>query len=58
MASDNGGGGGNAGVVAIVVIFVIIVAVALFVFGGQFMGGGKTNKTDVNIKAPVPTKSP
>jgi hypothetical protein len=35
---------------------VIIVAVALFMFGGQFFGGGSSKKVDVNVKAPVPTK--
>jgi hypothetical protein len=55
---ERGDGGGPA-VVAIVVIFVIVAAVAFFMFGGQFMNGGsKTNKVDVNLKAPVPTKSP
>jgi hypothetical protein len=60
MAEKNGGGGGsNAAIVAIVVIFVIIVIGAIFIFGGQFLGsGGSTKKIDVNVKAPVPTKSP
>ena len=61
MAENNGGGGGgnSAAVVAIVVIFVIIVIGAIFMFGGQFLGsGGNTKKVDVNVKAPVPTKSP
>jgi hypothetical protein len=52
------GDGGAPAVVAIVVIFLIVAAVAFFMFGGQFMGGGKTEKVDVNLKAPVPTKSP
>ena len=54
-----------AAVVAIFVIFVIIVVVALFMFGGQFLGaGGGTKKVDVNVNAPdaagkaVPGKSP
>jgi len=55
--SERGDGGGPA-VVAIVVIFVIIAAVAFFMFGGQVMGGSKTNKTEINVKAPIPTRSP
>ena len=54
-----------AAVVAIFVIFVIIVVAALFMFGGQFFGGGDgTKKVDVNVNAPaasgkaVPGKSP
>ena len=46
-------------------IFVIIVAAALFMFGGQFFGGGSgTKKVDVDVNAPatagkaVPGKSP
>jgi hypothetical protein len=58
MSRSNRGDSGGPAVVAIVVIFVIIAAVAFFMFGGQFLGGGKTDKVDVNVKAPVPTKSP
>jgi hypothetical protein len=59
MANNNSGGSGGPAVVAIVVIFVIVAAIALFMFGGQFLGaGGQTKKVDVNVKAPVPTKSP
>jgi hypothetical protein len=58
MSRSNRGDSGGPAVVAIVVIFVIVAAVAFFMFGGQFLGGGKTNKTDINVKAPVPTKSP
>jgi hypothetical protein len=39
-----------------VIFLIVAAAVAFFMFGGGF--GGKTNKTDVNIKAPVPTSSP
>jgi hypothetical protein len=56
--ADNGGGGGNAAVVAILVIFVIIVGVVLFVFGGQWFGGDKTKKVDVNISAPAKPGKP
>ena len=58
MADNNSGGSGGPAVVAIVVIFVIVAAVALFMFGGQLFNGGQTKKVDVDIKAPVPTKSP
>jgi hypothetical protein len=40
-------------VAAVVAIFVIIVVAALFMFGGQFFGGGDgTKKVDVNVNAP------
>ena len=53
---DNGDGGGSAGVVAVLVIFVIIVLVALFAFRGRLFGGGGTQKIDVNVTAPAPSK--
>ena len=53
---DNGDGGGSAGVVAVLVIFVIIVLAAVFVFRGRLFGGGGTQKIDVNVTAPAPSK--
>jgi len=53
---DNGGGGGSAGVVAILVIFVILILVLAFVFRGRLFGGGGTQKIDVNVSAPAPSK--
>jgi len=45
--------------VAVLVIFIVVVIAAVFIFGGQFFGGGiQTKKVDVNVKAPaVPGKS-
>ena len=56
MGDDGDGGGGSAGVVAVLVIFVIIVLVVLFAFRGRFFGGGGTQKIDVNVQAPAPSK--
>ena len=53
---DNGGGGGSAGVVAILVIFVILILVLAFVFRGRLFGGGGTQKIDVNVTVPAPSK--
>ena len=53
---DNGDGGGSTGVVAVLVIFVIIVLVALFAFRGRLFGGGGTQKIDVDVQAPAPSK--
>ena len=53
---DNGGGGGSTGVVAVLVIFVIIVLVVVFAFRGRLFGGGGTQKIDVNVTAPAPSK--
>ena len=53
---DNGGGGGSAGVVAILVIFVVLILVLAFVFRGRLFGGGGTQKIDVNVTAPAPSK--
>jgi uncharacterized membrane protein len=55
MGDDNGGGGGSAGVVAVLVIFVIIVLVVVFAYRGRLFGGG-TQKIDVNVTAPAPSK--
>ena len=53
---DNGGGGGSAGVVAVLVIFVIVILAVVFVFRGRLFGGGGTQKIDVNVSAPAPSK--
>lgn len=52
---DNGDGGGSTGVVAVLVIFVLLLLVLGFVFRGRLFGGG-TQKIDVNISAPAPSK--
>jgi len=46
------GGGGSTGVVAVLAIFVIIVLAVLFVFRGRLLGGGDTQKIDVNVQTP------
>ncbi len=50
--ADNSDGGGSAGVVAIVAIFVLVILGTLFVFRGRLLGGGGTQKIDVNVSAP------
>jgi hypothetical protein len=52
---DNGDGGGSTGVVAVLVIFVLLLLVLAFVFRGRLFGGG-TQKIDVNVTAPAPSK--
>jgi uncharacterized membrane protein len=56
MGDDGDGGGGSAGVVAVLVIFVIIVLVVLFAFRGRLFGGGGTQKINVDVQAPAPSK--
>ena len=52
---DSGGGGGSTGVVAVLVIFVIVLLALAFVFRNRLFGGG-TQKIDVNVTAPAPSK--
>jgi hypothetical protein len=51
MAED-GGGSGSVGVVAILVIFVLVILVGLYMFRGRRLGGGGSQKIDVNIQTP------
>jgi hypothetical protein len=53
---DSGGGGGSTGVVAVLVIFVIVLLALAFVFRNRLFGGGGTQKIDVNVTAPAPSK--
>jgi uncharacterized membrane protein len=53
---DNGDGGGSTGVVAVLVIFVLLLLALGFVFRGRLFGGGGTQKIDVNVSAPAPSK--
>lgn len=53
---NGGGGGGSTGVVAVLVIFVILILALVFVFRGRLFGGGGTQKIDVNVTAPAPSK--
>lgn len=53
---EKGDGGGSAGVVAIFAIFVIIVLVLGFAFRKRLFGGGGTQKTDINVTVPAPSK--
>jgi len=50
--ADHNGAGGSTAVVAVLVIFVIIVLVVLFTFRGRLLGGGGTQKIDVNVTTP------
>jgi uncharacterized membrane protein len=56
VMGDNGDGGGSTGVVAVLVIFVLLLLVLGFVFRGRLFGGGGTQKIDVNVSAPAPSK--
>jgi uncharacterized membrane protein len=54
--NGDGGGGGSAGVVAVLVIFVILLLALAFIFRGRLFGGDGTQKIDVNVQAPAPSK--
>ena len=53
---DSGGGSGSTGVVAVLVIFVIVLLALAFVFRGRLFGGGGTQKINVDVSAPAPSK--
>jgi hypothetical protein len=56
----HGGGGGGGGAIAAIIAVVAVVAIVLFVFGGEWFGGGDSGSSvtmdnpDVNVETPAP----
>jgi hypothetical protein len=48
------GGGGGSGTLIAVVLLIAVLALLFYLFGGQLMGGDKTDiKADVDVEAPA-----